>query len=209
MNPINQPTEQSQIVPTKSLIYWRKSPVNGAKCVPSILKLDENGLLTLEDDKAQAFSVPLSEVTASFSSWGTMTLNVGGRKYDFVGTPAPLSPTPSSKLTNQVDPTQQQVANGNQTVSTAGGALTAGGAGAAVAGSAAGAVGVVAGNVMMQYAYYKGLDAIKRWESTFMSAGLVKKKRSMRTLMYVTIAVAFIFIGLPLLIALITALFNR
>lgn len=207
MDPTTQPTAQPQIVPTKSLIYWRKSPINGAQCVPSILKLDENGMLTLEDDNAQAFSVPLSQVTAKFSSFGTMTLNVAGKKYDLVGTPAPLSPTPSSKLTDQVDPAQQETVSKNQTSTLAGGVMTAGGVGAGIAGSAAGAAGAVAGNVMMQYAYYRGLDAIKRWESAFMNAGLVKKKKSMRALMYVTLGVVFIFVGLPFLIALLTAIF--
>ena len=201
MNPPTQ-TTLPKITPTKSLLYWRKSLINGAKCVPAVLTLEADGDLILVDNDSQVFSTQISSVKTKFSAWGTMTLTVDGKKYDFVGMPAPLSPAVSPQLSAEMNETEQAAAKRNQSMTTGGAGLTVGGVGVGIAGramnvagaSVAGAAGTVAGAAMGQYVYFSGLKTIKRWESTFVEAGLIAKKRKMRAMIYFIFGIIFVFV---------------
>lgn len=64
-------------------LYYRPSLWNGATCVPAILSL-ENGEVKLSTANKKLLKVPLEEVKAKRTPWGTLLLEVGKAKYDFV-----------------------------------------------------------------------------------------------------------------------------
>jgi hypothetical protein len=72
-------------------LWWRQSKIIGAKCVPAIL-LVSAGRLRLSSADEVALDAATNEVTASFSRFGTLTLQSGGHKYDVVGRAASMSP---------------------------------------------------------------------------------------------------------------------
>ena len=84
------------VKPMKSLLYWRKSMINGAKTVPVIVAMDPAGTFSMHDAAgAPVFSLPASDASLRFTSMGTMVATAQGRKYDIVGVGASLSPSPS------------------------------------------------------------------------------------------------------------------
>lgn len=72
-------------------LYWRKSKLNGAKCVPAILSV-ERGRLRLSAADGVAFDVPCAEATAHFTVFSTLVVTAAGRTFDLVGKGAVLSP---------------------------------------------------------------------------------------------------------------------
>src|SRR6476661_821147 len=83
-------------MPMKSLLYWRKSMINGAKTVPVIVAMDGAGMFSMRDAAGvPVFSVPAPQAAVRFTSMGTMVVTADGRKYDIVGVGASLSPSPS------------------------------------------------------------------------------------------------------------------
>ncbi len=175
--------------PIKSLLYWRKSKLNGAATVPVVLSLDPAGVIRMQDSEmVTMFAAPASQATVRFTNWGTMMLTIHGRQYDVVGVGATLSPQPSSAQLAAVDGGLQN----NSSVTRAG---SAGAALSAV--EAIGAVAGAAGGAAMQFAYYKGLEAIKVWQDTLPQAGALVQKSPMNAMKYFTLAlVAVVVIGL-------------
>ncbi|WP_347108249.1 hypothetical protein AAHB33_15400 [Paenarthrobacter sp. S56] len=180
--------------PIKSLLYWRKSKVNGAATVPVILSLDTAGLLSMQDaDLVTMFAVPAHEAVVRFTSWGTMVLTIHGRRYDVVGVGASLSPQPSQAQISAVVGHSEDPTN----VSRAGSAGVALGNAGGI-----GSVAGIAGGAAMQFAYYKGLEAIKAWQDAMPLAGATVLKSPMRAMLYFTLAVAAaVVIGLVALLA--------
>jgi hypothetical protein len=183
------------ISPIKSLLYWRKSKINGAATVPVVLSLDPAGVLRMKNaDQETIFSLPAKEAAVRFTSWGTMIVSVRGTHYDIVGVGASLSPRPSRQ---QLD----ELGAGSGPHSGDGTDLSrAGSAGAAMSsGDGLGAVAGVAGNVVMQYAYYQGIGAMRAWQETLPRAGADVKKSSMKAMKYFTLAfIAFLLIALAI-----------
>lgn len=184
---------QATFTPTKSLLYWRKSKLNGAACVPVIVSLDASKTLSLKSADATEFSLPASEATVAFSNWGTMTITAGGKTYDIVGTGAAISPSPTTEQLQEINESGSSNASQNNTISTVGAAATA------VSGMD-NAVGA-AGSVAMQYAYYKGLEAIKAWQQELPKAGVAVRASKMNAMKYFTVAIValvviFLVIGL-------------
>ncbi|MDQ0147362.1 MULTISPECIES: hypothetical protein [Pseudarthrobacter] len=178
--------------PMKSLLYWRKSMINGAKTVPAIVAMDSAGTFSMHDAAGvPVFSVPASQAAVRFTSMGTMVVTANGRKYDVTGVGASLSPSPSSwqlaemaaGADGRTDPT---------------GLSRAGSAGAAMSGAGGlGAVAGAAGGAAMMFAYYQGLDAIKAWQEALPSAGATVQKSSMKAGLYISLGVvAAVVIGL-------------
>lgn len=182
----------------KSLLYWRKSMVNGAKTVPVIVAMDGAGMFSMRDAAGvPVFSVPAPQAAVRFTSMGTMVVTADGRKYDIVGVGASLSPSPSP----------WQVADmaagpGGGTDPT--GLSRAGSAGAAMSGAGGlGAVAGAAGGAAMMFAYYQGLDAIKAWQEALPNAGAAVQKSSMKAGLYISLGVvAAVVIGLVLALSL-------
>jgi hypothetical protein len=186
---------QNTITPTKSLLYWRKSKLNGMDCVPVIIALDESRTFSLKTaDNNVEFSVPASETTVKFSSWGTMAITVNGKTYDIVGVGAGTSPDPTTEQLQEIQDaggTSGDVDTNLSTVGAAGTALSGASAGAGVVGSAA-----------MQYAYYKGLEAIKAWQRELPKAGATIQASKMNAMKYFSIGIAVlvvIFLAIALL----------
>ncbi|HVK21431.1 MAG TPA: hypothetical protein VM677_08735 [Actinokineospora sp.] len=65
------------------LCYWRRSKALAAKAEPCQMTA-ANGLLTLTTRTGTAFSVPIAEVAAKSSMFGTMTLTAAGQSYDMI-----------------------------------------------------------------------------------------------------------------------------
>jgi hypothetical protein len=189
----NQPG--SPIKPIKSLLYWRKSKINGAKTIPVVLTLDPSGVLTMKTaDQETVFTLPANEAAVRFTSWGTMVIGVQGNNYDIVGLGAALSPKPSkAQLEELGGPFGNKSGTGTNP-------SRAGSTGVAL--SAAGDFGVVAGvagSVAMQFAYYQGLEAIKAWQEALPRAGAAVMKSSMKAMKYTTAAIiACVVIGLAI-----------
>lgn len=185
LDTMDSPLAHSPVQPVKSLLYWRKSKVNGAATVPVILALDPSGILTMKDaGQEMVFAAPVSQVSVRFTSWGTMVVQAQGRQHDIVGVGASLSPSPSAAQLDELAEAQ-----GGNTGSD-GTATRLGSSSAALSavdgmGTAAG----VAGGIAMEYAYFRGLEAIKAWQETLPLAGASVKKSSMKAMKYFTAAV--------------------
>jgi hypothetical protein len=72
-------------------LYWRRSKLNGAKCVPAILSV-ERGRLRLSAADGVAFDVPCAEARARFTMFSTLVVTAAGRTFDLVGKGATYSP---------------------------------------------------------------------------------------------------------------------
>lgn len=80
-----------------SLPYWRKNKWNGAACKPVLMTL-ESGRLRAWDQQGEAlFDAHIDAVEAKLSMAGTLTLRIEGRKWDFVGRGAQVSPKPTEE----------------------------------------------------------------------------------------------------------------
>jgi hypothetical protein len=179
--------------PTKSLLYWRKSKLNGAACVPVIVSLDESKNFSMKTAEATEFSAPASSTVVAFTNWGTMVVSLNGKTYDIVGTGATTSPSPTAEQLSEVG----AVDTGNQTLSNVG-----------AAGAAAGAIDPtvgVAGSAAMQYAYYQGLEAIKAWQQELPKAGATVKASKMNAMKYFTLAI----VGLLAVLFVVGLVINR
>ncbi|NUT72824.1 hypothetical protein HNO81_16880 [Pseudarthrobacter sp. C4D7] len=182
----------------KSLLYWRKSMINGAKTVPVILAMDAAATLGMYDAAGvPVFSLPASQASVRFTSMGTMVVTAHGRQYDVVGVGASLSPSPSpwqvAEMTADAGGRMDPTAIGR-----------AGSAGAAMSGAGGlGAVAGVAGGAAMMFAYYQGLDAIKAWQAALPGAGATVRTSSMKAGLYVSLGVvAAVVIGLVVALSL-------
>ncbi|WP_240617817.1 MULTISPECIES: hypothetical protein [unclassified Pseudarthrobacter] len=191
-------TPSASAAPMKSLLYWRKSMINGARTVPAIVAMDSAGTFSMHDaDGVPVFSVPAAQAAVRFTSMGTMVVTANGRKYDIVGVGASLSPSPSSwqlaemaaGADGRTDPT---------------GLSRTGSAGAAMSGAGGlGAVAGAAGGAAMMFAYYQGLDAIKAWQEALPNAGATVQKSSMKAGLYISLGVvAAVVIGLVVALSL-------
>jgi len=74
----------------KSGLYWRKSKLFGHRCPPGILALDGDQL-SFTTATGPLFSAAASDIEASFSGWGTLTIRVNGSSYDLVGSAGEMS----------------------------------------------------------------------------------------------------------------------
>jgi hypothetical protein len=161
--------------PMKSLLYWRKSMINGAKTVPVIVGMDSGGTFSMKDAAGlTVFSVPARQASFRFTRMGTMVITAQGRKFDIVGVGASLSPRPSSgQLAEMEAPPTGHTDHTDLS--------RAGSAGAAMSGAGGmGAVAGIAGGAAMMFAYYQGLEAIKAWQGVLPETGAPVRKSSMK-----------------------------
>jgi hypothetical protein len=186
---------RTPIKPIKSLLYWRKSKINGAATVPVVLTLDQSGVLTMKTaDRETVFSLPASEAAVRFTSWGTMVIGTQGNNYDIVGLGASLSPKPSKAQLEELSALSGSNPRAGTDLSRAGSTGVAFGAAGDL-----GAVAGVAGSVAKQYAYYQGLEAIKAWQETLPQAGAGVTKSSMNAMKYITLAIiGLVVVGLAI-----------
>ncbi|MDQ0732344.1 hypothetical protein [Arthrobacter sp. B1I2] len=178
--------------PMKSLLYWRKSMINGARTVPVIIGMDSAGKFSMQDAAGlTVFSLPAHQASFRFTSMGTMLITAQGRKYDIVGVGASLSPSPSAWQRAELE-----AAPGSHTDHTD--LSRAGSAGAAMSGAGGmGAVAGVAGSAAMMFSYYQGLEAIKAWQEVLPETGAPVQKSSMKAGLYVMLGVvAAVVLGL-------------
>ncbi|WP_133851592.1 hypothetical protein [Labedaea rhizosphaerae] len=91
-------------------LYWRRSKINGAKCVPAILALD-GGRLRLSSADEVAFEAPCDEVEAHFTFLATMRLTVNGQAFDLVGKGANLSPKFTAEQLAELESLRAHAAN--------------------------------------------------------------------------------------------------
>ncbi|WP_457948720.1 hypothetical protein ACTAQI_00235 [Pseudarthrobacter sp. alpha12b] len=191
-------TPMGSAKPMKSLLYWRKSMINGAKTVPVIVGMDSAGTFSMRDAAGvPVFSLPASQATVRFTSMGTMVVTAQGRKHDILGVGASLSPSPS--------PWQMaEMAADSSGHSDHTGLSRAGSAGAAMSGAGGmGAVAGVAGSAAMMFAYYQGLEAIEAWQEVLPETGAAVQKSSMKAGVYLTLGlVAAVVIGLVVALSL-------
>lgn len=171
------------LIPTKSLMYWRKSLINGMACVPVILGIDEEKNFFLKSKDAIEFSIPATEVDVKFTSWGTMVVKASGKKYDIVPMGAAVSPDPTPEQLEEIKAASGANASKDRLATELGAAGTAIGGAAGVAGSAA-----------MQYAYYQGLGSMKEWQEALSQAGATVKRSSMRAMMYFTVGMVALLV---------------
>lgn len=195
MNP-QQPT----IMPTISLLYWRKNLWNAAQCVPVVLKLDADGRFSMRTaDEATVFSVHITEVQPRFTGWGTMILKIGGITYDLVGMGGTISPRPAQwQLDALKNPAEAASSDGSIAGSAGVGAAQVGPAAGL---GAAGAVGAVAGVAASQVAFHQGVSRMRDWQKVFTDAGLSFRRNSMRFMaifvgVIVGLLILFTIIGL-------------
>ena len=175
---------QDTFTPIKSLLYWRKSKINGFLCVPAILTLDESKTLSLRDAKQNGFSVPLSEATFKFTTWGTMYITIAGKTYDILGMAAALSPS----TTKEQDEEIRQAAGRNGSKNAALSSMGAAGTAMSSVSAGAGALGAIS----TELAYYDGLEAIKVWQEQIVKAGGVATTSKMKGMNYVLIGMAIV-----------------
>ena len=196
MNMTKENASQPQ-TPTTQLItgmYWRKSLWNGAATIPVILGF-QNEQLVLKDGDTVVFMVPISTVKAKLTIWGTLVLNIDGKKYDFVGVGSGISRTFTAEQQAEIN---QQNMTLPTTLAKAG--LVTGLAGSIgrnlagnSAGSAVGTAGQVAGGVAMAAGYLIGLNGIKRWRALFAERNLLSKgsKHVQRNVFLLLLAIFF------------------
>jgi len=138
-------------------LYWRKSKVNGAKCVPAILAVGD-GRLRLSSASELAFDVPCGEARAHFSFLATLTLTVAGTRFDLVGKGANLSPKFTPQQLAELQRLQAHAASADASGVTA----TALGPGA---GSVTGLIGVA-------FDAQRMVANIKPWRKVLPAAGV-------------------------------------
>jgi len=161
----------------KSGMYWRKSQFFGWLCPTGILTL-EDGRLRFVTAKETVFDSPVAAVAASFSGWGTLTLTVDGKSYDFVGSGGGMAG--SFSAAQKAELAEAAGRHTNPSVSAAG-------VGVSGAASIAGQVGVgaidVAGKLLGSSigagVYAAGVNILKQWPAVLESQGSsVKAKKA-------------------------------
>lgn len=176
----------------KSLLYWRKSMINGAKTVPVVVSMDSSGIFRMVDAAGvSVLSLPVQQASFRFTTMGTMVVEAQGRKYDILGVGASLSPSPSAAQVAEM----QGAPSGHKDPTDL---SRAGSAGAAMSGAGGlGGVAGVAGSAAMMFAYYQGLEAIKAWQEVLPGTGAPVRKSSMRAGRYMALGlVAAVIIGI-------------
>ncbi|MFE3636846.1 hypothetical protein [Streptomyces sp. NPDC059168] len=78
------------------IVYWRRSPWNGARCVPVVLSLLPGELRAQDRDGKVVLRGDPREVEGRLTRLGTLLLDVGGRRYALVGRAGARSPAPSA-----------------------------------------------------------------------------------------------------------------
>jgi hypothetical protein len=90
-------------------LYWRRSLLNGRRCVPVVLGLD-GGRLRMRTATETVFDVPTTEVTARFTALTTMMLTVGGSRYAIVGIGSAISPRFTAEMLAELEQAQARAA---------------------------------------------------------------------------------------------------
>jgi len=191
MNPSTQDTQPTNQA-YKSLLYWRKSLWNSARCVPVILTLQDEQLSMTSSDMSIIFQAPQSDVTAKFTGWGTMVLSVAGQSYDMVGMPASVSPAVSESQKQDLALVRD---NGGQAGQGTDMQLVV--LGSAATNAAGGAPGDMAGTAAMAAVYYRGLAGIRQWQTLL--AGPNVKRRKMNNMTIFFIAIAAVLVGMSII----------
>jgi len=176
----------------KSLLYWRKSKINGAKTVPVIVSMDSAGTFRMVDAAGvSVLSLPVQQASFRFTSMGTMVVTAQGRAYDVLGVGASMSPDPSPEQKAEM---KAAVADFKDRT-----ALNrAGSAGAAMSGAGGlGGVAGLAGSALMMFSYYEGLATIKAWQAVLPETGAPVQTSTMKAGLYMMLGlVAAIIIGI-------------
>ena len=176
----------------KSLLYWRKSKINGAKTVPVIVSMDPSGMFRMVDAAGvSVLSLPVQQASFRFTSMGTMVVTAQGRAYDVLGVGASMSPDPSPEQKAEM---KAAVADYKDRT-----ALNrAGSAGAAMSGAGGlGGVAGLAGSALMMFSYYEGLETIKAWQAVLPQTGASVQTSTMKAGLYMMLGlVAAIIIGI-------------
>jgi len=144
----------------KSGLYWRKSKLFGHLCPPGILALDGDRL-SFTTATGELFGARASDVEASFSGWGTLTIRVAGRSYDLVGTAGEMS-TPFTP--EQIAELQGSALSRTRSAESVGDGMQLAGGAAAVLGELI-SVGVATGK------YASGVQVLKQWPAVLAEAG--------------------------------------
>ncbi|WP_459714977.1 hypothetical protein [Actinophytocola sp. KF-1] len=144
-------TPAPHVVDFAAGLYWRKSKLNGRKCVPAILSVT-GGRLRLSAVDGVAFDVPCAEARARFTVFSTMVLTAAGRRFDLVGTGAAMSPKFTTAQLAELDALRARA-------TTSGATGMFGGGGAELLSAAFDIVTMVA--------------AIKPWRTVLPAAGVV------------------------------------
>mgnify|MGYP001042641600 CR=1 FL=1 len=176
----------------KSLLYWRKSKINGAKTVPVIVSMDSSGMFRMVDAAGvSVLSLPVQQASFRFTSMGTMVVTVQGRTYDLLGVGASMSPDPSAEQKAEMKAASDDFKDRT--------ALNrAGTAGAAMSGAGGvGGVAGIAGSALMMFSYYEGLETIKAWQAVLPQTGAPVQTSTMKAGLYMMLGlVAAIIIGI-------------
>ena len=135
------------------------------------------------------------------SNVGTLTVMIGDKKYDFVGSGASLSKSFTSAQQAQIEQQSLVVSDGLVKAGTVG--VVAGTIVGNVANAGAGFATQAVGTGAMAVSYFIGLGAIKKWQALFIERKLLTKgsKNSRRS-------VAFIFIGIFVVVLIIVGILS-
>ncbi|MDP9887810.1 hypothetical protein [Pseudarthrobacter enclensis] len=182
--------------PMKSLLYWRKSMINGARTVPVIVSMDSSGTFRMVDAAGvSVLSLPVQQASFRFTSMGTMVVTVQGRKYDLLGVGASMSPGPSPE-----QKAEMKAASDDYKDRTALNRAASAGAAMSPAGGLGGAAGV-AGSALMMFSYYEGLEIIKAWQAILPGTGAPVQTSPMKAGLYMILGLAAaIIIGIVIAI---------
>lgn len=197
-------------LPTQHLvtgIYWRKNLWNGAATVPVVFSL-KNDVLQAKTKKEVLFEVPVSDISTSFSMWGTMSIFIGDKKYDFTGVGSGISGAFSAEQQKEIESSATNIPTN---------AVKAGAAGA-IGGSvlqnvadagAAGGVAQAAGVAGMTAGYFMGLDAIQKWQTVFTQVGVVSDKKTKNFKRSTALILGAIIVGVFIVVMVASLLTNK
>ncbi|MFC4147734.1 hypothetical protein ACFO0M_15870 [Micromonospora mangrovi] len=80
-----------------SIVYWRRSRWNGARCEPILMTLHEGRLRARDRAGRELFAVAPGQVTGRLSRFGTLLLTVGGQAFHLVGRGGAQAPSPTAE----------------------------------------------------------------------------------------------------------------
>ncbi|MCI4067013.1 hypothetical protein MRQ36_32385 [Micromonospora sp. R77] len=80
-----------------SIVHWRRSWWNGARCEPILLTLHEGRLRATDRAGHELFAVPPGQVAGRLSRFGTLLLDVGGQTFHLVGRGGAQAPSPTAE----------------------------------------------------------------------------------------------------------------
>lgn len=180
-------------------IYWRKNLWNGAATVPVVFSL-WNGVLKAKTKSESVFEVSISDAIVSFSVWGTMTVLVDGKKYDFTGVGSGLSAPFSEEQQKEIE---------SSGINTPTNVAKAGAVGAIVGGVTGGLSGgatQATGAAAMTTGYFMGLEAIKEWQEIFTKIGVLSSKSNKNFKRSAALMLGAIILAVLALVAIATAI---